>query len=110
MSRRTGKFEVFYMLKFVEDNIADNLLQWVQRPGSIGGLQPFDDPLITQNTVVNQSFVGYKYTRGNLTFGNKFRFDHFKQRGQAAERLRDSAFLGVINKADYPFSIGATSP
>ena len=103
---RTGKFEAFYMLKFVEDDIADNLLQWVQRPGSIGGLQPFDDPLITQNTIVNQSFVGYKYTRGNLTFVNKFRFDHFKQRDEAATHLRDSAFLGVINKADYPFSIG----
>ena len=103
---RTGKFEAFHMIKSVEDNIADNLLQWVQRPGSIGGLQPFDDPLITGNTLVNQSFVGYKYTRGNLTFVNKFRLDHFKQRDEAAERLRDSAFYGVINKADYPFSIG----
>ena len=29
---RTGKFEAFHMIKSVEDNIADNLLQWVQRP------------------------------------------------------------------------------
>ncbi|MBT6620352.1 MAG: hypothetical protein HOB41_10750 [Gemmatimonadetes bacterium] len=101
-----GKFEVFHVLKFVEDTIADNLLQWVQRPGSIGGLQPFDDPLITEDTMVNQSFVGWKYTRGNLTFMNKLRFDHFKQRGAAADRLDDSSFIGVINKADYPVEIG----
>ena len=102
----TGKFEVFHVLKFVEDTISDNLLQWVQRPGSIGGLQPFDDPLITEDTMVNQSFVGWKYTRGNLTFMNKLRFDHFKQRGAAAARLDDSSFIGLINKADYPVEIG----
>ena len=101
-----GKFEVFHVLKFVEDTISDNLLQWVQRPGSIGGLQPFDDPLITEDTMVNQSFVGWKYTHGNLTFMNKLRFDHFKQRGAAADRLDDSSFIGVINKADYPVEIG----
>lgn len=101
-----GKFEIFHVLKFVEDTIADNLLQWVQRPGSIGGLQPFDDPLITEDTMVNQSFVGWKYTRGNLTFMNKLRFDHFKQRGAAADRLDDSSFIGIINKADYPVEIG----
>ena len=101
-----GKFEVFHVLKFVEDTISDNLLQWVQRPGSIGGLQPFDDPLITEDTMVNQSFVGWKYTRGNLTFMNKLRFDHFKQRGAAADRLDDSSFIGIINKADYPVEIG----
>ena len=101
-----GKFELFHILKFVEDNIADNLLQWIQRPGSIGGLQPFDDPLITEDTIVNQSFVGWKYTHGDLTFMNKFRLDHFKQRRAAAERFDDSAFIGVINKADYPVEIG----
>ena len=102
----TGKFEIFHILKFVEDNISDNLLQWVQRPGSIGGLQPFDDPQITKDAMVNQSFVGWKYTRGDLTFMNKFRFDHFKQRGTKSDRLNDSSFIGVINKADYPVEIG----
>ncbi len=102
----TGKFEIFHILKFVEDNISDNLLQWVQRPGSIGGLQPFDDPQITKDAMVNQSFVGWKYTRGDLTFMNKFRFDHFKQRGTTSDRLNDSSFIGVINKADYPVEIG----
>ncbi len=103
---RTGRLQVFYMLKFVKDNIPDNLLQWVQRPGSVGGLQPFDDPQITQNTMVNQGFVGYRYTRSNLTFTNKLRVDHFKQRGGKDENpFDDSVFIGVINKADYPFPI-----
>ena len=75
---------------------------WVQ----LGGLQPFDDPQITKDAMVNQSFVGWKYTRGDLTFMNKFRFDHFKQRGTKSDRLNDSSFIGVINKADYPVEIG----
>jgi len=103
---RIGRFEVFHMLKFVEDDIPDNLLQWVQRPGTIGGLQPFDDPLIAQDVMVNQSFVGYTYEKGDLTFKNKFRMDHFKQRGQAKDRFDNSSFIGIINKADYPFDVG----
>lgn len=103
---RIGRLEIFYLLKFVEDDIPDNLLQWVQRPGSSGGLQPIDDPLITQDAMVNQSFVGYTYKQGNLTFRNKFRFDHYKQRGDAKDRFDDSSFIGIINKADYPFDVG----
>ena len=103
---RIGRLEFFHMLKFVEDDVPDNLLQWVQRPGSVGGLQPFDDPLITQDAMVNQSFVGYTYKQGNLTFRNKFRLDYFKQRGEAKNRFDNSSFLGIINKADYPLEVG----
>ncbi len=102
---RVGRFEVFHMLKFVKDNISDNLLQWVQRPGTVGGLQPFDDPLITRDTMVNQSFFGYTYIRGSLSLRNKLRLDHFKQRGDAKDLLDNSTFLGIINKADYPFEV-----
>jgi hypothetical protein len=78
----------------------------VQRPGSIGGLQPLDDPQITQDVMVNQGYLGYKYTRGNLTFINKLRLDHYKQRGdKGVNQFDDSAFIGVINKMDYPFPI-----
>ena len=103
---RLGRFELFYMLKFVEDDIPDNMLQWVQRPGTVGGLQPFDDPLITQDTVVQQSFLGYTLARGNLTVRNKLRFDHFNQRGKAADRLDNSSFFGWILKSDIPLDIG----
>ena len=106
---KLGRLEAFYMFKLVKDNIADNLLQWVQRPGSVGGLQPFDDPQITQDAMVNQGYLGYKYTRGNLTFVNKLRVDHYKQRAEdaAADKdFNDSAFIGLINKADYPFPVG----
>lgn len=100
-----GRIELFWMLKSVEDDIADNLLQWVQRPGTVGGLQPFDDPLITQDALVNQTFLGYTLQRGNLTFRNKVRFDHYKQRDDRLG-LDDSIFFGLINKADHPFEVG----
>ncbi len=105
---RYGRFEAFYMLKSVKDNIADNLLQWVQRPGSVGGLQPLDDPQITQDALVNQAFFGHKLAHGNLTFINKLRLDHYKQRGNdkdAGAEFNDSGFIGVISKADYPLPV-----
>ncbi len=100
-----GTVELFWMIKSVKDDISDNLLQWVQRPGTVGGLQPFDDPLITRDAMVNQTFLGYTLERGNLTFRNKVRFDHFRQRDDALG-LDNSVFLGVINKADSPFEVG----
>ena len=103
---RVGRFEVFHMLKFVRDNIADNLIQWVQRPGTLGGMVPFDDPLIAQDAMVNQSYVGYTLTHKNMTLRSKLRFDHFKQRGDSKEGIDDSSLLGMIIKADYPFSAG----
>lgn len=105
---RMGKLEFFHNLKFVRDNISDNLVQWVQRPGTVGGLQPFDDPLLARNTTINESFVGYTYTRDNLTFRNKFRFDNYHQRGDAKDLVDNTTFVGLINKADYPFKVGPT--
>ncbi|NKB66514.1 MAG: hypothetical protein GKR89_05595 [Candidatus Latescibacteria bacterium] len=103
---QVGVFDLFYMVKFVKDDIPDNLLQWVQRPGTVGGLQPFDDPLITQDTMVQQSFLGYTLAQGDLTFRNKLRFDHYNQQGDQADRLSNSSFVGLINKADYPIDLG----
>ena len=102
---RLGRLEVFSMLKSVKDDIPDNLVQWVQRPGSFAGLQPFDDPRITDDTTVLETAVGYTYYRQNLTFKNKLRWNYFRQRGQAGRLLDNSSFLGLINKADYPFKL-----
>lgn len=101
---RVGRFELFYMVKTVRDDIADNLIQWVQRPGTVGGMVPFDDPMIARDALVNQSFLGYTLARGNITFRSKLRFDHFKQRGESKKALDDNSFFGLILKADYPFA------
>lgn len=103
---RRGRLEVFHMLKVVKDDIPDPLLQWRQFPGTMGNLQPFQDPLIMQNVVVNQCFIGYTFLKEDLTFRNKFRLAHVNQRGRFRERLNNSLFLGLINKIDYPFRIG----
>ena len=103
---RLGRLELFHMLKFVADDIADPVVQWVQRPGSSGGLRPFEDPLIAGDTVVNEGFAGHTWEAGKLTVNNKLRVDHFRQRGAAAEELDNSLFLGLINKADRPFEVG----
>jgi len=106
---RLGRVDVFHMLKFVRDDIPNNLIQWVQRPGTVGGMVPFDDPLIAKDALVNQSFVGYTFIHDNMTFRSKVRFDHFKQRGEAKKTLDDSSLLGVILKADYPFPAGSVT-
>ena len=103
---RFGQFELFHMLKSVEDNIADNVNVWEQRPGQVGGVRDRSDPLWATDTVINEGFIGHTYERGNLTITNKGRFDHFYQRGDAADRVDNSTFFGLIDKIDYPFEVG----
>lgn len=103
---RAGRLEIFHMLKIVEDDIPDDLVQWRQFPGTLGSLQPFRDPLIMQDSVVNQSFIGYTLVKGDLTYRSKFRLDHIKQRGQSRDHFNNDLFLGLINKVDCPLRIG----
>lgn len=101
-----GKLRVFENIRIVRDNIPDNLFQWTQLPGTIGGLQPFDDPLLATNTVINTAYADFYYTQvPHLNVINKVKYETYHQRSES-ENLRDTHFVGVISKLDYSFNIG----
>ena len=98
---RWGRLEVFDMLKRVKDDIADDLLLWKQLPGRRGALQPFADPLIMQDALVNESYIAHALLRDHFTMRHKLRFDYFNQLGD----WEDSLFIGLVNKIDYRYRI-----
>ncbi len=100
-----GRLRVFDNIRAVRDNIPDNLFQWVQSPGTIGSLQPFDDPLLAKNTLINTAYTDFYYTQiPHLNVINKVKYEVYHQRSKSQE-LRDTHFIGIISKLDYSLEI-----
>ncbi|MEO8399688.1 MAG: hypothetical protein ABI550_07735, partial [Ignavibacteriaceae bacterium] len=116
-----GAIRLFYVLKQVQDNIANNGYQF---KGVITAFDPFpdfvQDPLNYRNSLVNSMYVGTKYTQvPNLNIENNVRVELNKQfsigeRSRAflpeARLLGDQVpgrivFWGIVNKIDYTFSL-----
>ena len=97
-----GRLRIFESLKKAEDDIPDNLFQWIQPPNSRGTQQRIPDPLAAQDTWISSAFLGFDYTGvRNLNVINKVKWDVWDQR-EAFDGLRDTRrFFGLINKADY---------
>ena len=112
-----GKLQIFDNLRFVKDSIPDDVLIWVQHPGTKGGTEWFRDPLVARHTMINTAYVGFEYTRiPRLNIVSKIKHERYAQRDRKIPlwiagkrdtlRMRSSSFVGVINKTDYTFSFG----
>jgi hypothetical protein len=102
-----GRLRVFEYLRLAQDDIPNNLLQWVQLADSRGGLQRVFDPLAAQDTWINTTYLRFDY-RGwkRLNVINKLKVETFSQRGSPAGLRELGSFIGVINKADYTLDLG----
>ena len=69
-------------VRSVEDDIADDVIQWVDPDG----FTEVVDPLITQDTFVYTGYLTFDYLRlKNLNIYNKVKYDFTKQRGEEAD-------------------------
>jgi hypothetical protein len=102
-----GRVRLYENFRLVEDNIADNLFQWVQPPNSRGTHQRIFDPLPARDTWVNTTYAQLDY-RGipHLNFINKVKYEVYNQREEYSDLRGVSSFFGLINKADYTFEVG----
>jgi len=111
-SSRYGSLRFFQMVKHVEDNIPDPLLQWAPENTIRGGrLTPIKDPLIARDTFVNQTFVGHVLNVGSLKWVNKANYVLYRQLMDREKRAsfnldQSDFFLGIINKLSYRHEIG----
>ena len=56
-----GRLRVFQDLRRVRDDIADNLVQWLQLPNTRGDLVPVLDPVAAPDTWINTTWVGWEF-------------------------------------------------
>ena len=102
-----GRVRLFENARWVQDDIPDNLLQWVQPANSRGALQRVFDPLPARDTWVNTSYMQLDLRRiPGLTVTNKVKVETYTQRQEQADLRHRSSFVGLINKADYALQLG----
>jgi hypothetical protein len=111
-SPRFGRTRVFQMIKKVEDDIPNNLLQWAPDNTILGGeLTQVEDPLLARDTFITQSFLGHSLQWGSFSLISKANYVLFKQLMNDAELARYNLgdtdfFFGAINKLSYRRHIG----
>ena len=111
----------FYnVFKLAEDNIIDDLIQWVQQRPVLGksmedpgGMEAIRDPLGLQNTLANKAYLGFERRRNSgLNTESKLVYEIIRQRqkgmldrdGQMLERT--TRRFGLLNKAQYLYRMG----
>ena len=109
---RWGRLRLFQDVRKVKDTIEDDLLQWKQLPNTRGSLRLVEDALPAQNTWINNSWLGWeKSLLAGLATSHKVKWQLYHQLdGKRQLELRglreDGSFFGLINKAEYSFSLG----
>ena len=97
-----GRLRVFDMFKLVEDDIPEDLVQWVQPAGTRANLQRLPDRLAAPDTWINSAYLGFDYTgRSKLKLVNKMKYDIWHQREDQTDFRDNYQFFGLINKAEY---------
>lgn len=109
---RKGRLQVFNNLRRVQDDIRDDMIEWVVREGSRGAFVPYTDPLPLRDAWANTFYLGYQYSNDRLQFKNRVKWEvinqvDYDERPVEQQDIRESAsFLGIINKLDYTFDLG----
>lgn len=102
-----GRLQLYQYLRLAQDDIENNLLQWVQPTDSRGGLQRVFDPLAAQDTWINTTYLRFDYKgQDRLNVISKVKLETYSQRDKPAGLRERGSFFGLINKADYTFDIG----
>ena len=109
---RYGNLRYFHMVKHVQDDIPDPLLQWAPDNTLRGGsLTPIEDPLIARDTFVNQTYLGHALSRGSFKWVNKANYVLYRQLMDRQQRLafnleQSDFFFGLINKVSHTLEVG----
>ncbi|NKB67739.1 MAG: hypothetical protein GKR89_11810 [Candidatus Latescibacteria bacterium] len=117
-----GNAAFYHMFKLVQDDIADDLVQWVQalpelgRPlDRTGSMRPITDPLAMRDALVSRLWFGFESkTFNGVNTESKFIHEFIRQRDKDARDRdgrkidRTTRRLGLINRIDYRFPLGRT--
>ena len=107
-----GRVQIYNNYRRGQDNIRDDVIEWVVRQGSRGDLVPYRDPLPLRDGWANTLYLGYNYRSDRVQFKNRLKWEVFDQsdfgmRPIEQQDIRETAsFFGVLNKLDYTFDLG----
>jgi hypothetical protein len=96
----------------VQDDIRDDVIEWIVREGSRGSFVPYEDPLPMRDAWANTAYLGYNYQSDKVQFRNRVKHEiihqlDYDQRPAEQQEIREtSTFFGMINKLDYTQALG----
>lgn len=108
---RLGRVQLYNNLRRVQDDIRDDVVEWVVRQGSRGAFVPYEDPLPYRDTWANTVYLGYQVANDRMRFKNrvKYEFAHqldYDNRPTEQTDVRENAtFFGLLNKLDYSINL-----
>jgi len=113
-----GKLRLFEFGGLVQDDIPDDLDQWVQPAGAMARMRAVVDRLPARNTWKNVLYADLDQRLGmGVHLLHRCKWEYLAQRDsrellQEREGRRRSGFLGVINKAEWtiPVGLGTVEP
>jgi hypothetical protein len=112
---RLGRVRLYQDLSKVQDTIADDLLQWQQPPNTRGSVHLVSDALPARNAWVNTTWLGWEHRPlGAFKLEHKFKWQLYRQLDprldlQLRGLRRYGSFVGLIDKAEYTWTLGRIS-
>ncbi|MBI2505024.1 MAG: hypothetical protein HYW07_17535 [Candidatus Latescibacteria bacterium] len=109
---RLGRVQVYENWRRVQDDIRDDVIEWIVREGSRGSFVPYEDPLPMRDAWANTAYLGYNYQNDKMQFKNRIKHEitrqiDYDQRPADQQEIREtSTFFGMINKLDYTQELG----
>ena len=102
---RAGRVRFYERIKKVRDDIPDPR---IDLPAFLGAPQVMvPDPLQATDAWVNTAWLGYDVKPlPDLHVGNKLKHEIYRQEGDGAGSRDNPRFFGLVNKAEYVFSVG----
>lgn len=106
MPKHDLRWQFYNNLRSVKDDIAEDVIVWVQPSFSTGGMQDFADPLIAQDVLINTMYLDTRLGKfSNLNLETKLKHEFYHQKTKRVG-IQDETLLAMINKADYVFQAG----
>ncbi|MBM3280609.1 MAG: hypothetical protein FJY95_21405 [Candidatus Handelsmanbacteria bacterium] len=108
----SGRLRAFAHGALVRDDIADDLVEWVQVPGSLGRLRARPDPLPQRDAWTHTLYADLEHQLwGRLHLLHRAKWEWLYQREpgdvvRAGEGRKQAGFLGFIDKAEWGIPIG----
>ncbi len=107
-----GRVQVYNNYRRAQDDIRDNVIEWVVLEGSRGDFVDYADPLPLRDGWANTLYLGYLYRGDRLHFRNRVKWEvlgqsNYSERPVEQQDIRETAsFVGILNKIDYTLDLG----
>ena len=84
--------------KIVKDNIADDVIQWLEAPSRPGAMREVPDPLVARNALISSTYLEVEYDQ-SLRASTRLKLETHDHRGRHRQGRRNGRLLAWVSRA-----------